>query len=586
MPIEDVDYLKAQSRKSSYVFMVDSKDRDRSAYPDPNKYIVRFETPFLNVCGLEVLEATVPRTMYNVDVHNNSISFCIFTDGFDGEKVFETQSVPIGDYSMQTLIPALNQVMQMTVLGTNVVGGIAAAPLSSPPDVRNILVFTSAYPFIMDMNGSTIAETLGFDLYTAQSEASVPIETRRYSVAPAPVAPVAAPLNPRLYASVDRPWPAVGPSVIVFEGPRGVLRSEQMTNTSWVAQKWLAPYDGYVVGLDAAVTTGTRELMDDGIIWTLHENDVTMNAPGEMVAPHATGTLAISFVDGSFSDATMPTSPINVIGGRSYWFILHNDDGRPTNVFYNDVTATQSTFKRSSNGSAGPWAAVADTDAGIFYNMSARVYVAQAYHRVEAPGVISMVGERYVTLRCPEIEDNMVRSLSYGRMGLAKMKLGVMGFSENRTDFKVTIRDFHPIGKLSRMTLRFEKGDGRLYDFKGVNHTIVFALHYYEPVQKEHFKRSILNPNYDGNFHAYMYRQDEQEEESDDQSVDYNEDYDTFNKWKAMQQRNLPEQRHLQDIETLKDLQYMNINADDDESADADDDELTDEGESTDAASD
>ena len=571
MPIEDIDYLKAQSQKQSYVFLVDSKDRDRAAYPTPSKYLVRFDTPFRNVCGLEVLEATVPRTMYNVDVNNNSIRFCIFNEDFNGVKEFETREVSVGDYSLQTLVPALNLIMQMTVLGTDIVSGITVASLSSPPDVRNTLVFTCAYPFILDMQSSTIAESLGFDLFTAPSEALQPIDIRKYSV------PANLPFsNPRLYASVDREWPATGPKVMVFEGPRGVLRSEPISSTSWVAQKWRAPNDGFFVGLDVAITTSTAELMDDGIIWSLHENDETNDAPGVMIS-NATATLAISVVDGGFSDATMPTVPIKLDGGRDYWVILRNDDARPSSVFYNDVIATETTFKRSANGASGPWTTVADTENGIFYNMGARIYIAQGYHRIEAPGIISLVGERYVTLRCPEIEDNMVRSLSYGRMGLAKMRLGVMGYSENRVDFKVTLRDFHPIGKLSRMTLRFERGDGQLYDFKGVNHTIVFALHYYEPVQKEHFSKSILNPNYDGNFHAYMYRQDEQEEDSDDQSVDYNEDYDTFNKWKAMQQRNLPEQRHMQDIEALKSLKDINMNEDDEDEDDEEDEDEEDE---------
>ena len=566
MPIEDVDYLKAKSIKQNYVFLVDSKDRDRSVYPTPSEYLVRFDTPFLNVCGLEVLEATIPRTMYNVDVANNTIRFCIYVDGFSGERTFTTNEVTIGDYSLQTLVPALNQVMKMQVLGhaNGVVAGITVAPLSSPPDLRNIIVFTCPYPFILDMQGSTIAETLGFDLFTAPQEATLPEAERRYNALaslpgpqPQPPALYPPPPNHKLFASVDRAWPVLGPNTYVFEGPRGVLRSEPLTEKAWVAQRWTAPYDGFFVGLDAALTTNTRELIDEGVVWALHSARNGVNEPGAVIA---TGTLAISQVDGGYSDATMPSVAVLVRGGFSYWIVLHNDvgDTRPARVFYNDVIANETTLIRSSNGSDGPWVSVADTTTGIYYHMSARVRIAEAYHRVEAPGVVSMVGERYVTLRCPEIEDNMLRSLSYGRMGLAKMRLGIMGYSENRVDFnKIAVREFHPIGKLSRMLLRFERGDGKLYDFKGVNHTIVFALHYYEPVQKEKFQKSRLNPHYDGNFHEYMYRQDEQEEDSDDQSVDYNEDNETFNQWKAVQQRNLPEQRYLQDIEALKGLHFL-----------------------------
>ena len=77
MPIEDVDYLKANSVKQSYLLLVDSADRDRSAYPTPSDYVVSFSAPFQNVVGMEVVDASIPRTMYSIDVINNKISFLL-----------------------------------------------------------------------------------------------------------------------------------------------------------------------------------------------------------------------------------------------------------------------------------------------------------------------------------------------------------------------------------------------------------------------------------------------------------------------------------------------------------------------------
>jgi len=564
MPIEDVAYLKAHSTKQNYVFLVDSKDRERATYPTPSDYVVRFSTPFANIVGLEVLEATIPRTMYNVDVANNRIRFCIYVTGYALEKTYTTAEVPIGDYSITTLIPAINAVLISALLGeASTVAQITAASLSNPPDVRNTLVFTCPYPFELDMAGSSIAEALGFDLHVAERD-----NGSKYTVDDDHKT------KPRLYKSVDKPWPAVGPDALVFEGPRGVLRNAGLTQTSWLAQRWTAPYAGFFVGLDVALTTSA----DDSVVWELRTD--AAGAPGQLVQG-ATGVLAISQTDGGFSDATIPTNaPIQVMGAANYWVVLRNNDARSSRVYYNDVIATETTFLRSTAGAGGPWTPEADAN-GVFYHMSARVRIAEAYHRIEAPGLVSLVGERYVTLRCPEIEDNMVRSLTYGRMGLAKLRLGVTGFSENRVDFnKIAVREFHPIGKLSRISLRFERGDGELYDFKGVNHTIVFALHYYEPVQREVFQNSILQPNYKMDFHTYQHTQDAQEEESDDQSVDYNEDGDVFNQWKAVQQRNLPEQRYLQDIETLKRLRVMEMQvSEDDEEEEEEVEEVDENGE-------
>ena len=37
MSIEDVNYLKANSIKQTYTFLIDSSDRDRTIYPRPKQ---------------------------------------------------------------------------------------------------------------------------------------------------------------------------------------------------------------------------------------------------------------------------------------------------------------------------------------------------------------------------------------------------------------------------------------------------------------------------------------------------------------------------------------------------------------------
>ena len=84
-------------------------------------------------------------------------------------------------------------------------------------------------------------------------------------------------------------------------------------------------------------------------------------------------------------------------------------------------------------------------------------------------------------------------------MGLAKFTLAVMGYGETRMDFSAPVREFHPIGKLTQMTFRFERPDGSLYNFRGINHTITFNIRYYTPLQDQEFNFFPLNPNYDPN---------------------------------------------------------------------------------------
>ena len=52
MSIEDINYMKAHSIKQAYTFIIDSSDRDRNMYPNPNDYVINFSTPFKNIIGL------------------------------------------------------------------------------------------------------------------------------------------------------------------------------------------------------------------------------------------------------------------------------------------------------------------------------------------------------------------------------------------------------------------------------------------------------------------------------------------------------------------------------------------------------
>jgi len=151
----------------------------------------------------------------------------------------------------------------------------------------------------------------------------------------------------------------------------------------------------------------------------------------------------------------------------------------------------------------------------------------KSYHSVEsvldnnviiAPGIVYLIGSKYVLLKCPEIEQHLYGSLSYSKntIGLAKIRTTHWGLNEESNAlFKLKLREFHPIGKLSKITLRFENADGSLYDFRGVNHDIVFAIHYYSPKQTKTFSNPIINPEYKMNFMEYKYSQEEQEQESD-----------------------------------------------------------------------
>lgn len=540
--IEDVDFLKKNSTKQDYIFLVDSKDRNKKAYPTPSEYIVEFSSPFQNVVGINVIDATIPRTMYNVDIYNNSVYFSIHDN--PATPSYTQAILEPGDYSIQSFIVELNAKLSMHLNNSNInpLISITASALSTPPDVKNKLTFSCPYPFSFDMSRSSAAETLGFDEYIKQSE------TQNYTPGPAD----------QIFNSVDIPFASFSNDTSfidqnafsVFEGPRGVIRQETLTEP--IAQRFYIPFNTNLTRVYAALNTNL--LSTSNFASFTIQTDTNGIPSGSNLG---SANIAVSFTDGSLSDSGYLSVPL---AADTYYWVVFNSNAN-MNLYYNDTLTTNTSLKLYRNNQ---WISLDDPSNTIYYQLSLRIEACNDYHKIIGPGIYSLVGERYIILRCPEIEENSFRSLSYSKynLGIAKFRLGVVGYREERFDYSsVPTREFHPIGRLNRLTLRFQLPDGRLYDFKGVNHTITFSVRYLEPSNKAEFKKSIINTNYNGNFLEYQYTQQQQEEDSDDQDMDYNRD--DFEKYKENEARNLPYQVAQRNLQMYYDLNYPSDEEDD-----------------------
>ena len=529
--IEDVEFLKANGVKQSYVFMINSKSRDKQSYPTPSEFVVAFDTPFRNVVGMDVLDASISRTMYTIDVYNNKLGFFIHDSSFNTSTLttsnFSVVSIEPGDYTIQTLIPALNTAMSMHLNGDNSqsIISITAESVSNPPEVKNLLKFTCPYEFAFNMDAtvSTIAEAIGFDQWPQASESTKSVLNQRYTTMYVnTVGTSGLTGNLQLYHSVDvSATTALGNSRTVFQGPHGVITSY----TGSVAQSFTLASAGYLSQFSvafASVGTGSAS-------WNIYSGSNLSTA-----TQVTSGTIGISSVDGSLSES----SNLNVsLAIGTYWLQVSG-----ASIFYNDVISSTTTMKVNPNSS--PLSAFQALDSnGIYYNMCGSIVVNDPYHTIVAPGIYNLSGEPYILLRCPEIEDASFRSMSYTNtahsIGIAKFTIaGVVGFADNRFDFSsIPTREFHPIGKLSRLTLRFERSTGELYDFKGVNNTLTIALSYYEAKAPEKFE-PILNPNYLMDFHAYRKTEEEQEGDSDDledEDENFNRDSNFDFEWRRQE---------------------------------------------------
>ena len=45
--------------------------------PEPSEYEIELTEPFRNVIGMEILDVSIPKTMYNIDYNNNRLYYYI-----------------------------------------------------------------------------------------------------------------------------------------------------------------------------------------------------------------------------------------------------------------------------------------------------------------------------------------------------------------------------------------------------------------------------------------------------------------------------------------------------------------------------
>jgi len=394
MSIEDIIQLKKNSVKQTYICLIDSKNRDFDIYPDPNNYVVNFDVPIKNVMGFDIIDTSIPRTMYSIDKYNNSFYYYVHSNidindfnnkinsidltikndptyaNFFKEYIFEPR-----DYNTQSFINFFNTNKDFSEKDFFI------SCISNPTQLTDVIQFNSSKPFIINMNDSTIAETLGFDLFANKKDDNI-----KYTY------------NTRL----------------------NTLKSKRFFIS--------------------------REMNDDEII--------------------------------------------NLLGNNTY-LNKRND----------------------------------------------------LIHNIIAPGMVCFTGEKYILMRSPEIEEYSFGSLSYtnNNLGIAKFRTNSLGFNDEKLYVtKIPIREFHPIGKLGKLSLRFETSKRLLYDFKGINHNITLAIYYYEPkINKIEEFNSILNPNYTLNFNDYNYTNEEEEIIINDEQELKDEflSRDNINDYKIMEQK-------------------------------------------------
>jgi len=492
--IDDVDFLIKNAEKDSQIVYIDSSLRNKLFYPNSNEYTIDFDQPFKLVYGFDVLDASVPVTMYNVDVYNNTIYYTVVKknptaltpidpQAYFSEIVFCESFAEMYDSDYQTFI-AIGEASTLSgyVNAVGIPNKQYAMYLryveSTPEIIKKVAQSPQEFYFFQFNNVDYCIKNI-----STNQDIIDKIATGEYSLK---------------FNSDDTT------DIVYFKK----VTIDLSTFTAIQAA------NAYIVTVSNHIKS--LELGNYDVLTIVNDLNDLLN-PQIDVLP----TTAVPKKQGKLQfEATE-------------FFLLNSAKGELIKSLGFDTYPSAS----SSSGYKG-W-----TIGNNFLVFGAVLNPVSLKYTIISPGLISLLGERFAILRIKEIEDHLYGSYSYIRMtpgiGMFKMAAAFGGITNLRFDYTTVIRKpFHPIGKLSRISIRFETSSGKLYDFKGVNHQLMINIKFYVPTQKEAFTRSILNPNYNPSLMEYMsnnksiqYREDsddEEDHENEDEYKDYKKDLDKY----------------------------------------------------------
>jgi hypothetical protein len=491
--IDDIDYLLKNSIEKSVSIYVDSGLRNKLHYPYPNSYTITFDQPIKNVFGFEVLDGAIPNTMYNVDIYNNDVYFTVI-------------NIP-----PNSIVPIDPQVFMKEIITST-----TFIDLFNNGDQSYIIVgtFDNLSPYIdVQLPDST------YRMFIRYTLSSVPIILQTTQI---PTEYYFFTYNNISYSIAINTanLPAIA---ILKEGEFSMTENTLGTFD-------LVYYDIHTINLSTynqIVTAGFFILN----ISNYHKYFETGNYDVVTISDNLNNLFNPYNID------VEPTSqPPKQKGSMSFtsskFFLLNAARGALLGGLgfdsYPQFTSNGSNFNYWTIGT-NIQVFVAAVDASVTTTVS---YI------LTSPGLINLLGERFCILNIEELNDHINGSYSYMTytpgIGMFKMASSPGGITNLRFDYVSLIRaPFHPIGKLSKLTLQFLTKNGYPYDFKGVNHQLLFSIKFRVPIQKVEFDKSILNPNYNPDIMQYMAKNKSiqfKEDSDDEQEFDDNQHYETYKK--------------------------------------------------------
>lgn len=493
MPIDDVQYLVDNSVEDSVQFFIDSSDRNYEFYPEPNEYVVQFDEPVHNVFGINILDAAIPSSMFNIEHFNNQFKFLTLHTPWKG------------DFKGTLYNPNARQVLE---------------DIGAIPRTREYL----------DTHNPTLI-VLKYDQYVKATEQQG-YEPQWFKdhlgeVYPLPLRAPAA-LMIRHHESLEMLTDVEGYrsdpdfTVLTLNEQEYAIRNEepileilQDPSSMYVLSgKVPGTRRTYVISWFTVLTlANAKEEIEKfeegghGYITIIRCHNYRLPPANYGLQELMTQVPDLMEADGFEIEGQrdlIPENTFKMTFVNQVQFAADMNNSNARSVLGYDLLAQFS--ERAGKGEFQP----------VNYGPNKRFFMSKydeerEVWKMTSPGIVNLTGDSYVKLRCPEIEDFLSSGAGFGKYytGLVVFKLaGGNMVTHLRFDFvNLKSKKIHPIGKLNRLTFRFERSNGELYDFKGVNHQFLLAINHWVPAQKLKFEGSVLNPEYDANYLRYQLNQ-------------------------------------------------------------------------------
>jgi hypothetical protein len=522
MTIEDVQYLLEHSTQDSSMVFIDSSKRNRSFFATPSEYVVDFDEPMKAVFGMDVLDATIPGTMYNVDTHNNRLTIMMLdsskssiirdagrglSDHVDVQEDAEQAAISCEMYALGFNVDLVNWLddsnsHEVLVLTNNIfkanlpalqnTGAAAEVPVNGKYHAVLVRHVISGIP-LYKPQGSGAMHVPGAFVFRNQV----------FAVLSATEADNAELVR---WITTDNTPFALIPSKIGWMASSfaGVSKDTQLFDIVYYR----------ALRVTAAQHTSYLSAVEDSIVMKISIKDAVFE-PGNYTVSTMLLQLQEKLREVGGIDASSTSSStvdkqgiVRFLCARNTRFLFCISASTAGDLLGFDLyadTTENALRKRRYN------AIIFGDDSRPLFMSVAREIDGSVHQVLDAPGLMNLLGVRYITLRCQEIEQHIGSIGKYSKQstGIGVFKLASANeVAQLRFDFVSLIRKpFHPIGRLTRMSLRFEMTDGTLYDFKGINHQLLVTIKYYIPAAKPEHIRSVLNPDYDPDFMSYISRQ-------------------------------------------------------------------------------